>query len=124
MIRNQRNLMHHKNFYAYGMYQLRINYLFIHGYSGIVIKEKHTCYVCTVQLACKFTAHIGKNAYLAKFFARHEELHTFDVRVSRLLAQATMLASYAVCGLYILTCIPTRDGFPVHINLLASCFTQ
>ena len=59
--------------------------------------------------ARKFTARIGKNAYLARFFARHEELHAFDARVSRLLAQATMLASYAARDLYILTRIPTRD---------------
>ena len=72
----------------------------------------------------KFTARIGQNAYLARFFARHEELHAFDAPVSRLLAQATMLASYAARDLHILTRIPTRDGFPVHVNLLASCFTQ
>ena len=55
----------------------------------------------------KFTACIGQNAYLAKIFARHKELHTFDARVSRLLAHATMLVSYAACDLYVLTRIPT-----------------
>ena len=69
----------------------------------------------TVQLASKFTARIGQNAYLARFFARHEELHVFDARVSRLLVHATMLASYAACDLYVLTRIPTRDRFPVQI---------
>ena len=62
-----------------------------------------------VQLASKFTACIGKNAYLARFFARHEELHAFDARVSRLLAQSTMLASYTARDLYVLTRITTRD---------------
>ena len=38
--------------------------------------------------------------------------------------QAIMLASYAARDLYVLTRIPTRDGFPVHVNLLASRFTQ
>ena len=80
--------------------------------------------IYTVQLASKFTACIGKNAYLARFFARHEELPTFDARVSRLLAQATMFASYAARDLYVLTHITTKDGFPVHVNMLASCFTQ
>ena len=37
----------------------------------------------TVQLASKFTAHIKQHAYLARFFARHEELLAFDTRVSR-----------------------------------------
>ena len=46
-----------------------------------------------VQLASKFTARIGQLAYLARCFARHEELHAFDTRVSRLLVHATMLAS-------------------------------
>ena len=59
-----------------------------------------------------------------KSFARHEELHAFDARVSRLLAQASMLASYAARDLDVLTHIPTRDGFPMHVNLLASRFTQ
>ena len=76
-----------------------------------------------VQLASKFTARIGKNVHLARFFARHEELHVFDARVSKLLTQAIMLASYAACDLDVLKRIPTRDGFPVHVNLLASCFT-
>ena len=49
----------------------------------------------TVQLASKFTARIGKNAYLARFFARHVRLLAFDARVSKSLAQETMLASYA-----------------------------
>ena len=48
----------------------------------------------------------------------------FDAQVSRLLAHATMLASYAARDLYVLTRIPTRDGFLVHINLLASRFMQ
>ena len=61
----------------------------------------------TVQLASKFTASIGQNAYLARFFLRHKELHAFDARVSRLLTQATMLASYAARDLYVLTRIPT-----------------
>ena len=77
--------------------------------------------ILTVQLMNKFTARIGNNAYLIRFFA---ELHAFDVRVSRLLAQATMFTSYAARNLYILTCIPTRDGFPMHVNFLASCFMQ
>ena len=77
-----------------------------------------------IQLASKFTACIGKHVYLARFFARHEELHVLDARVSRLLAQATMLMSYAARDLYVLTRIPTRDGLPVHVNLLASCFMQ
>ena len=78
----------------------------------------------TVQLANKFTARIGQNAYLARFFARHKELHTFDAQVSRLLVHATMLVSYATRDLYVLTRIPTRDRFPVHANLLTSRFTQ
>ena len=80
----------------------------------------------TIQLASKFTAHIGKNAYLTRFFARHEELHAFDARVSRLLAQihVTILVSYAARYLYVLTRFPTRDGFPMHVNLLVSCFMQ
>ena len=48
----------------------------------------------------------------------------FDARVSRLLAHATMFASYAARDLYVLTRIPTRDRFPVHANLLTSRFTQ
>ena len=48
-----------------------------------------------VQLASKFTARIGKNAYLARFFARHVRLLAFDARVNKSLAQETMLASYA-----------------------------
>ena len=78
----------------------------------------------TVQLASKFTARIGKNAYLARNFARHVRLLAFDARVSKSLAQDTMLASYAARDLYVLTCNPTRDGFSVHENLLASHFTQ
>ena len=78
----------------------------------------------TVQLTSKFTARIGQNAYLAGFFARHEELHAFDVRVSRLLTHATMLASCASCDLYVLTRIPTRDRFCLHENLLTIHFTQ
>ena len=72
----------------------------------------------------KFTARIGKNAYLARFFARHVGLLAFDARVSRLLVQETMLASYAARDLYVLTRSPTQDGFSVHENLLASHFTQ
>ena len=71
------------------------------------VLREYVLYTHTVQLSSKFTACIGQNAYLARFFARHEELHAFDARVSRLLAQATMLSSYAVRDLYILTCIPT-----------------
>ena len=56
----------------------------------------------TVQLASKFTARIGENAYLARIFARHVRLLAFDARVSKSLAQETMLASYAArdykCG--------------------------
>ena len=77
-----------------------------------------------VQLASKFTARIGQNAYLARFFARHEEVHAFDTRVSRLLAHATMLMSYAARDLYVLTRIPTQDRFSVYANLLTSRFTQ
>ena len=77
----------------------------------------------TVQLASKFTAHIGENAYLARFFARHVRLLAFDARGSRLLAQETMLASYAARDLYVLTRSPTRDRFSVHENMLASHFT-
>ena len=78
----------------------------------------------TVQLASKFTARIGQNAYLAKFFARHEESHKFDAQVSRLLVHATMLASYAARDLYVLTHISTRDRFPAYANLLTSRFMQ
>ena len=78
----------------------------------------------TVQLASKFTARIGKNAYLARFFARHVRLLAFDARVSKSLVQETMLASYAARDLYVLTRNPTRDSFSVHENLLASHFTQ
>ena len=60
-----------------------------------------------VQLASKFTARIGQNVYLARFFARHEELHAFDAQVSRLLVKATVFTSYAARDLYILTRIPT-----------------
>ena len=61
-------------------------------------------YVCTVQLASKFTARIGKNT---RFFARHLGLLTFDAQVSRSLAQETMLTSYAARDLYVLTRSPT-----------------
>ena len=57
----------------------------------------------TVQLMSKLTARIDQNAYLARFFARHKELHAFDARVSRLLTRATMLASYAARDLYVYT---------------------
>ena len=50
-------------------------------------------------------------------------VQAFDARVSRLLAHATMLASYATHDLYVLTCIPTRDRFPMRANLLTSHFT-
>ena len=74
-----------------------------------------------VQLASKFTARIGKNAYLTRFFVRHVRLLlAFDARVSRSFAQETMLASYAARDLYVLTRSPTRDRFSVHENLLAS----
>ena len=65
------------------------------------------CYqatVPTVQLASKFTAHIGQHEYLARFFARHEVSHAFHTQVSRLLMHTTMLASYATRDLYVLTC--------------------
>ena len=78
----------------------------------------------TVQLARKFTARIGKNTYLARFFAMHVRLLVFDARVSRSLVQETMLASYTARDLYVLTRSPTRDRFSVHENLLASHFTQ
>ena len=68
-----------------------------------------------------FTARIEQNA---RFFARLKDLHAFDAQVSRLLAQATMLASYAARDLYLLTLILIRDGFPVHVYLLASRFMQ
>ena len=42
-----------------------------------------------------------------KIFARYEELHAFDMRVSRLLTYATMFLSYATRSLYVLTRIPT-----------------
>ena len=54
-----------------------------------------TFHLDTVQLASKFTARIGKNAYLSIFFARHVRSLAFDARVSKSLAQETMLASYA-----------------------------
>ena len=59
-----------------------------------------------------------------KIFARHEELHAFDARVSRLLVHAAMLTSYAACDLYVLARIPTQERFPVHVNLLTSHFMQ
>ena len=62
----------------------------------------------TVQLASKFTAIIEQHAYLARFFAWHDELQGFHARVSRYIAHATMLVSYATCDLYALTRIPTR----------------
>ena len=77
-----------------------------------------------VQLVSKFTACIEQHVYLARFFAMHEELLALDTRVSRLLAHATMLASYATRDLYVLSRIPTRVILPLHTNLLASCFTQ
>ena len=68
-----------------------------------------TSFAATAQLASKFTACIGQKTYLTRFFAWHEELHAFDARVSRLLVQETMLASYATRNLYVLIWIPTRD---------------
>ena len=88
------------------------------------LQNKQPSYIHTVQLASKFTARIGKNAYIARIFARHVRLLAFDVRVSKSLAQETMLASYAARDLYVLTRNPTRDSFSVHENLLASHFTQ
>ena len=67
---------------------------------------------CTVQLASKFTARIGKNAYFARFFARHTRLLAFDARVSRSLAQETILASYAARDLYVLTRVSHEIDFP------------
>ena len=32
-----------------------------------------------VQPTSKFTARISQHVYLARFFARHKELHVFDV---------------------------------------------
>ena len=54
----------------------------------------------------------------------HVRLLAFDARVSKSLAQETMLASYAARDFYVLTRNPTRDSFSVHANLLASHFTQ
>ena len=88
---------------------------------------QNSCYsvdIYTEQLASKFTARIGKNAYLAIIFARQVRLLAFDARMSKSLAQETMLASYAARDLYVLTRNPTRDNFSVHENLLASHFTQ
>ena len=76
-------------------------------------------------MACEqvYSLHWSKRV-LRKIFASHEELYTFDMRVSRLLAYVTMLASYAALDLYVIIRIPTRGRFPVHANLLTSCFTQ
>ena len=70
------------------------------------------------------TASLQHALYLSKFFVRHDELHAFHMRMSRLLAHATMLVSYATHDLYVVTCIPMRVRLPVHTNLLASCVTQ
>ena len=83
-----------------------------------------TLVILQYSLRASLQHALEKNAYLARYFARHEELHAFDARVSRLLAQETMLVSYAARDLYVLTRIPIRDGFPVHVNLLANCFMQ
>ena len=72
-----------------------------------IIRAKTATYEHTVQLASKFTARIGKNVYLARFFARHVRLLAFDARVSRSLTQETILASYAARDLYVLTRSPT-----------------
>ena len=80
--------------------------------------------VRTVQLAGKFTAHVGQHTYLSRFFARRDELHPFHTQVSRLLVHATVLTSYATCGLYIPTRIPMPVKLPMHTNLLAICVTQ
>ena len=71
------------------------------------VMEQQQPLCTTVQLASKFTARIGKNAYLVRLFARHVGLLAFDARVSRSFAQETMLASYAAGDLYILTRSPT-----------------
>ena len=75
-----------------------------------------------VQLVNKFTACIGQKPCLARFFARHKELHVFDARVSRLLTHPTMLASYAARDLHVLTRIPTRDRFPVREKFARESF--
>ena len=59
-----------------------------------------------------------------RFFAKHDELHAFHTQVSRLLAHATMFASYATRNYYVLTRIPARVRFPIHANLLVSCVMQ
>ena len=69
----------------------------------------------------KFTACIGQHAYLTRFFVRHDKLHAFHTRVSRLLVHETMLTSYATRTI---VCIPTQVRLPVHANLLASCVMQ
>ena len=68
----------------------------------------------TVQLGSKFTAHIGQHAYIARLFARHEELHTFDTRASRLLAHTTILTSY-VCYMRFV-----RTNTHTHASYIAS----
>ena len=90
--------------------------------NSCIVRLVSLLFICTVQLASKFTARIGQNAYLARFFARHEELHVFDARVSRLLAHPTMLASCAARNLHVLTRIPTRDRFPVHKKFARESF--
>ena len=77
-----------------------------------------------VQLASKFTARIGQNAYLPRFFVRHEELQAFDAQVSRLLVHPTMLTSYAARDLHVLTHIPTRDRFLCTKKLIMNRFSQ
>ena len=69
--------------------------------------------------ACEQVYSMHRSARLPwKIFARYEELHAFDTRVSRLLTHATMLASYATQDFYVLTCLPTQNKLPVHANLL------
>ena len=81
-------------------------------------------YVTTVQLASKFPVRIDQHACLTRFFARHDELHAFHTRVSRLLAHATVLVSYTTCDFYVLAHIPKRITLPMHANLLASYVTH
>ena len=68
-----------------------------------------SCTICYRTARKQVYSTHWKKCVPRKIFARHEELHTFDARVSRLLVQATMLASYAACDLYVLTRITTQD---------------
>ena len=76
-----------------------------------------------VLVVSKFTACICQHAYLARFFTRHEELHAFDTRVSKLLTYATMLTSYATRFVRTNTHSP-RDKLPVHTYLHVSRATK